>query len=387
MLYIEHATIYTPDEVIADGAVLVDNDRCHTIDGAQDLTPPADATRIDGTGKLLVPGFIDLQFNGGFGEDFTQDPATIWPVAEKLPRYGVTSFLPTIITSPLSVVRSAQEVLDDEPANFAGAEPLGLHLEGPFLNPGKKGAHNPAYLRQPPLAANGDAIAHWSPENHVRLVTLAPELPDALAMVQTLSERGVIVGAGHSVATLAEATAGFDAGVRYGTHLFNAMPAIHHREPGLPGALLSDERVTIGVVPDGVHVHPALLKVVWAAAAHRLNVVTDAMAAMGNPAGTYILGDYQVTVDATTARLSDGTLAGSIVTMDAALRNLIAYTGCDLQEALSTITRIPADLLGLHTRKGRIAPGFDADLVLLSPELEVAITIAKGKIVYERNAK
>ena len=384
MLYIEHATIYTPDEVIADGAVLVGDDgRCHTIDDSTHLTRPDGATVIDGTGKLLVPGFIDLQFNGGFGEDFTQNPATIWPIAEKLPRYGVTSFLPTIITSPLEVGRAAQEVLDDTPANFVGAEPLGLHLEGPFLNPAKKGAHNPAYLRQPKLEAVGD----WSPENHVRLVTLAPELPEALAMVQTLSERGVIVSAGHSLATLAEATAGFNAGVRYGTHLFNAMPAIHHREPGLPGALLSDERVTIGIIPDGVHVHPALVKMVWEAAGHRLNVVTDAMAAMGNPAGTYVLGDYEVTVDATTARLADGTLAGSIVTMDAALRNLVAYTDCDLTEALATITTIPADLLGLHTRKGRIAPGFDADLVLLSPDLEVEMTITKGKIVYERNAK
>ena len=192
-------------------------------------------TNINAAGLILAPGFIDLQFNGAFGDDFTADPATIWRVAEQLPRYGVTAFLPTIITAPLEKVAAGQKVVTDgRPDRFRGAWPLGLHVEGPFLNPQKKGAHNPKHLRLPSV----EAVAGWSPETGVRLVTLAPELPGALEMIVALADRGVLVSAGHSMATFDQAVAGFDAGARYGTHLFNAMPTLGHRDPGLAGALL-----------------------------------------------------------------------------------------------------------------------------------------------------
>ncbi|NJN54054.1 MAG: amidohydrolase family protein, partial [Anaerolineae bacterium] len=193
---------------------------------------------------------------------------------------------------------------------------------------------------------------------------------------------GIIVSAGHSMASFAEAKAGFDAGIRYGTHLFNAMPPLHHREPGLVGALLEDDRVTIGIIPDGIHVHPALVKLAQQTASSRLNVVTDAMAALGMPPGDYDLGDFQVTVDATTCRLPDGTLAGSILGMDTAVRNLLNYTGCSLAEAVATVTSTPADLLRL-AHKGRIMPGADADLVLLTPDCHVAMTLVAGNVVYD----
>jgi N-acetylglucosamine-6-phosphate deacetylase len=227
-----------------------------------------------------------------------------------------------------------------------------------------------------------EAVDNWSPETQVRLVTLAPELPGALPVISALAERGVVVSAGHSLASFAEAMAGFAAGVRYGTHLFNAMPALHHRDPGLVGALLEDERVIVGLIPDGVHVHPALVKLAWQAAAPRLNVVTDAMAALGMAPGRYDLGDFQVTVDETTCRLPDGTLAGSVLGMDTAVRNLITYTGCTLAEAIATVTSVPADLLGLGHHKGSIAPGYDADMVLLTPDLQVAMTIVHGEVIY-----
>ena len=293
----------------------------------------------------------------------------------------MTSFLPTIITSPLTAVAAAQKVITSSPpTGFQGATPLGLHLEGPFLHRDKKGAHNPDYLRLP----TETAVANWSPENGVCLVTLAPELMGSLDVIRILTGRGVVVSAGHSTATFAQATAGFDAGICYGTHLFNAMPPLHHREPGLAGALLADERATVGLIVDSEHVHPELVKIVWELAGNDcLNLVTDAMAALGMPPGNYQLGDFEVMVDETTARLPAGTLAGSVLRMDTAVRNFITYTGCTLAEALSTVTSTPANLLNLP-HKGRIAPHCDADLVLLTQDLQVHTTFINGQIVYQK---
>jgi N-acetylglucosamine-6-phosphate deacetylase len=263
---------------------------------------------------------------------------------------------------------------------------LGLHVEGPFLNPQKKGAHNAAYLRtlDPEVVAQ---CRDWSPESGVRLVTLAPELPGALEWASTLTGRGVVVSSGHSMATYAEALAGFDAGTRYGTHLFNAMPALHHREPGLIGALLTDERPAVGLIVDGIHVHPAAVQMVWKILGkERLSLITDAMAAQGMPPGRYLLGDYEVVVDESSARLVDGTLAGSILSLDAALRNLMAFTGCSFRDALPTVTTVPAALLGIEDRRGRLAPGLAADLALLTPDLEVVTTIVGGRVVYTRDS-
>ncbi|MBP7999611.1 MAG: N-acetylglucosamine-6-phosphate deacetylase [Chloroflexi bacterium] len=383
MLYIHHATILTPHTTIPDGAILIDRGRIVAVGPGQNIPRPEDIPTIDATGLTLVPGFIDLQLNGGFGHDFTQNPETIWTVAAKLPQTGVTTFLPTIITSPLHAVEQAQKQWQEgRPASFGGAEPMGLHLEGPFLHPNKKGAHNPRWLRRPSL----EAIRSWTWENGIRLVTLAPELPQALDLITVLASRGIIVSAGHSQATLEEATTGFNAGIRYATHLFNAMTAMHHREPGLVAAALSDPRLIIGILPDGIHVHPHWVKLAWQLTGpNRLNLVTDAMAALLMPPGTYYLADQTVIVDETGAHLADGTLAGSVISMDQALRNLMAYTGCSLKEALPTVTSTPADLLGLGQRKGTIAPNYDADLVLLDVRQRVQKVLLAGEIIYSRD--
>jgi N-acetylglucosamine-6-phosphate deacetylase len=255
---------------------------------------------------------------------------------------------------------------------------LGLHLEGPFLNPAKRGAHNLAHLRLPDV----NAVAGWSPSNGVRLVTLAPELPGALDVVRVLREHGVAVSAGHSTATYEEARTGLEAGITYGTHLFNAMPPLEHRAPGLAAALLADPRAVAGLIPDGIHLHPAVVKLIWQSkGVAGVNIVTDAMGALGMPPGKYKLGDFEVTVDETSARLGDGRLAGSILSLDQAVRNFIAFTGCSLNEALETVTATPAKVLGL-TERGQIAPGFVADMVLLTPDLRVVKTFANGKIGY-----
>jgi N-acetylglucosamine-6-phosphate deacetylase len=208
---------------------------------------------------------------------------------------------------------------------------------------------------------------------------MAPELPGALDVISALSSRGVLVSIGHSNATFEQAAAAFDAGARYGTHLFNAMSALGHRDPGVPGALLTDPRPTVGIIADGVHTHRAVVRLVWQVlGARRMNLVTDAMAALGMPSGRHVLGDFEVVVDATSARLADGTLAGSILSLDQALRNLVDITGCSLAEALPTVTTTPARAIGLDHERGRIAPGCIADMVLLSADLRVSVTITEG---------
>ncbi|MCG3142352.1 MAG: N-acetylglucosamine-6-phosphate deacetylase [Anaerolineae bacterium] len=375
--YLSGARLVTAHADIANAALVVENARIAAVGGAAAMTPPAHARALDVSKFILVPGFIDLQFNGGFGHDFTAQPETIWQVAQELPRHGVAAFLPTIITAPFEKIQRAQSVLQNgAPENFRGATPLGLHLEGPFLNPQKRGAHNVAYMRLP----DASSVRDWTPQNFVRLVTLAPELDGAREVIRALCENGVVVSAGHSMATFEEAQRAFDAGIAYGTHLFNAMPPLDHRAPGLAGALLNDARVTVGIIPDAIHVHPALVDLALRqkTAAH-LNVVTDAMAALGMTPGKYLLGDFTVQVDETSARLEDGRLAGSILNLRDALVNLMRFTRCALSDALATMTTTPARVLHLENERGDIAPGYFADLVLLTADLRVAATMVQGQ--------
>ncbi len=382
MLSIQNATLYSPDQRIDNADVLVEAAQITQVGVRGQIDRPHTARVIDAAGLLLVPGFIDLQLNGAFGHDFTASPNTIWPVAAGLPRFGVTAFLPTIITSPPEAVAEAQRILTvQKPEGYQGAEPLGLHLEGPFLNPTKKGAHNPAYLRTP----DRSLISDWTPEQGVRLVTLAPELPGALELVEQLTTRGVVVSAGHSLATFSQAQAGLNAGITYGTHLFNAMPPLGHRDPGLAGALLTHKPCVTGIIPDGIHTHPAVVDLIWEAKGrHGVNLVSDAMAALGMPPGQYHLNDFEVVVTESDARLADGTLAGSILPLDVALRNLINFTGCSLSDALAAITTTPATVLGISHQRGRVAPGLIADLVLLNQDVEVVFTITRGQITYQK---
>jgi N-acetylglucosamine-6-phosphate deacetylase len=356
--------------------MLISGETISAIGREGNFTCPPKAQRMDVEGQLLVPGFIDLQINGAFGMDFTSDPGTIWKVGEGLPAFGVTSFLPTIISAPPDAVRSAQTVLKNGPPHgYHGARAIGLHLEGPYLNPEKSGAHQAEYLCVP----DPQVYEHWNPANFVRLVTLAPELPGAIAAIHTLDKHRVIVSAGHSQANSEQSQAGIDAGIRYGTHLFNAMPRFEARQPGLTGVLLADKRISCGLIADGCHLHPLTLALAWQILGEqRANLVSDSIAAMGMPPGEYQLGGRRVVADGTTARLSNGVLAGSLLSLDQALRNLIKFAGCSLEAAISTVTEVPARLLHLDTFLGRIAVGAKADLVLLSDDLQVLTVWVNG---------
>jgi N-acetylglucosamine-6-phosphate deacetylase len=371
--------------LLLDGAHLVDGRRVsiHVLDGligaladAHDMLPP-DARRVGVEGLIAAPGFIDLQVNGAAGHDITDASASMWAIGESMARHGVTAFLATIVSSERGTVDRAIDAWRQGPAS-AGAVPIGLHVEGPFLAPGRAGAHRPEHLRLPDL---GEA-AGWTPDAGVRMVTLAPELPGALELIAELAARNVVVAAGHTDADAATGRAAVDAGVRYATHLLNAMRPLHHREPSLAAALLVDDRVTIGVIGDGLHVAPEMLAVArHVAGPGRLSLVSDAMAGLDMSPGRVRLGDVEVEVGPDGARLSDGTLAGAIAGLDAGVRTLVA-TGCPVDEALAAVTSTPAALLGLHDGRGRLEVGGRADITLLTPELEVAATLVAGEVAW-----
>ena len=288
---------------------------------------------------------IDLQVNGAGGFDLTGEPEAVWKVGATLTRFGVTAFLPTMVSPAWDVVDRGRAALRaGPPPGYAGATPLGWHVEGPFLAPSRAGAHDPAALRDPSV----EAVAGWSPDSGIRMVTLAPELPGALEVVRSLVANGVVVSAGHSAATYDQAAAGFEAGIRGVTHLFNAMAPLDHREPGLVGAALADDRVTVWLIPDGLHVHPTVVRLVRRTVGpERLAIVSDAISALGVGPGRHHLAGRDIEVDATSARLPGGVLAGSVIGLDEGVRNLAAFAGCSLDEARLAATRVPARLLGL----------------------------------------
>ncbi len=347
------------------------------------ITPGRDSGADISTDGVIAPGFLDIQVNGAYGYDFTNDAISVTKVAEKLPETGVTGFVPTIITSQFDTYAQRQrEVGEAMRANSPGAHILGVHLEGPYLNPVRKGAHPPAYIRKIDV---GEILA-WADPAVTRTITLAPELDGALEAIRALRKAGFVVSAGHSNATFAQAMDGFEAGIKWGTHLYNAMSPFQHREPGLVGALLVAP-IPCGLIVDGIHSHPATIKVAWKCKGPgRITLVTDCMEAMGMEPGRYILGHHTVVVDNTSARLEDGTLAGSILKKDEAVRNKMDFSGCTLAEAVRMASTTPARLLGLES-KGAIAPGMDADLVVLSPKSHITHTLVDGKVVFERNTQ
>ncbi len=294
---------------------------------------------------------------------------------------GVTSYLPTLISAPRDLYHETLPKLADlaREGNLDGAEILGVHLEGPFISPNRRGAHPTAHV-VPPDPGLLDELLDLGP---VRMLTLAPELEGASELVKSAGRRGVVVSAGHSDATFDFAYSTFEevAGI---THLFNGMSPLHHREPGIPGAAFAHPRVTCGVIADGRHVHPEVVALAFRALGpDRLYLTTDAIAAAGMELGEYSLATSRVYLDDSgVPTLEDGTLAGSVLAMDEALKNILAFTGCTIPEAIRMAAATPARLVGEGERKGRLAPGYDADITILRPDLSVEAVYKSGSRIY-----
>lgn len=307
-----------------------------------------------------VPGLVDAQVNGAAGIDLTAEPHRLWEVAAALPAYGVVAFVPTVITSdPAAREQALATFRAGPPAGWSGAEPLGLHFEGPMIAPGRKGAHPERWLRPPSL----DLVDGWSREAGVLMATVAPELPGALEVIAALASRDVVVSVGHTDATAAQVAAAVEAGARCVTHLGNAMRPLLPREPGPVGAAFGGDGLVAGLIVDGHHLDPLFVRTAWRALGpDRFLLVSDTTAALGLPDGRTRLGDQDVVVAGGTVRLADGTLAGSAASVLDGLRVLVAQTGCSPAEAVATATTTPLALLGLPPRE---------ETIELSDELEL----------------
>jgi N-acetylglucosamine-6-phosphate deacetylase len=326
--------------------------------------------RSNGRGTA-VPGFVDLQVNGFAGVDFLRADADGYRRAgEALLESGVTSYLPTLVSAPEAALVAA---LREVPGDSAGPRVLGVHVEGPFLAPGRLGVHLAEARRDPDPALLERLLA----AGPVRLLTLAPELPGAGELIDLLVARGVAVSLGHTDATADEAHAAFDRGARSVTHLFNAMRPFSHRDPGVVGAALARADVTVQIILDGFHLAAETAAFVWRAAAGRVALVTDAVAGAGVGDGSYTLGTVAVDVADGAARGPNGELAGSVLTMIDAVRNLVAL-GAPLAEAVLAATTVPATLLG-EKAVGRLDAGLPADVVVLDDNLEIEKVLVGGR--------
>ena len=326
---------------------------------------------------LICPGFIDLQINGAFGIDVSPDENELRELAARLPQTGTTAFLPTAISWPGERYETFLEVLE-RASSARGSRILGAHIEGPFLSPERKGAHDPENLREVDLGLLKDILG----AGPVSVMTVAPELEDAEKAAGLLHENGTVASIGHTNATYEEILHAIDAGFSKATHLYNAMSPFEHRAPGAMGAVLTDDRVRAGIIADGVHVHEGALRLAYRQkGVEGLALVTDAMEAAGMDDGEYELSGRTVRLEDGFVCLPDGTLAGSSLTMDGAVRNAVKFLDIPVQEAVRMASETPAEILGLP-RKGKIKPGADADLAVLDREGFVQETIVAGETVY-----
>jgi N-acetylglucosamine-6-phosphate deacetylase len=330
--------------------------------------------------SVVSPGLIDLQVNGAFGVEVGTSADALRHLAAQLPSTGVTGFLPTLVSSLGDLYPRAFSAFE-EARDATGAVPLGLHVEGPFLSHQRPGVHRLQAINE----ASAEIFEGWLGAEAVRLVTLAPERDGAKERIRRLRERGIVVTLGHTNATYEEFVQGIDEGATMVTHLYSAMSGFLHRAPGAVGAALVDDRVTCGLIVDGVHSHAASVALaIRAKGPERIALVTDSIAGAGQSPGVYQIDGQDILVEATFARLPDGTLAGSVLTLDQAVRYAVSLGGASIADALRMASEVPARLLGL-SRKGRLAAGADADLVLLDAELGVLATYGRGRAIYRRD--
>jgi len=326
---------------------------------------------------MLLPGLVDIQMNAAFGHDFADPRADVASICRRLPVFGVTGFVPTIVTSAPQIYEPALANLR-HPPTAGESRILGVHIEGPFISPTYRGAHDPAWLRPPSI----EETSRWLAAGDVRWFTLAPELPGALPLISYLVERGVRVSIGHTDATWDQAAAAADAGATLFTHLFNGMRPFRHRDPGVVGYALASG-LTAGFIGDGKHVAFETLRMVARIKApDELILITDALAGLGMPPGRYIVAGREYVSDGTLGFLLDGTLTGSLLPMNLALRNMVESVGLDPAVAVGLATLNPARAMGLEGTIGRVEVGRGADLALLDGDWQVQATITGGSLAY-----
>lgn len=372
-LWIENGKIVDPEKVFYDERRLADK-------------------RIDCHGDLIAPGFIDIQINGGFGVDFSHDvdsvDANVRKVARGILAHGVTSFCPTLVTSEPEVYRKVLYSLKKTPGGKHGATVLGAHVEGPFISPDKKGAHQLSSIAT--FEKGFDSLLDvYGNLSNIAIITLAPELSGCMSIIKKLVEQGITVSLGHSSADINIGEQAVSHGASLITHLFNAMLPFHHRDPGLLGLLSSDNidssKVYYGIISDGVHTHPSALRIAYSTHPKGLVLVTDALSALGLGEGTHYLGDRAIEIKNNCAYIAGtSTLCGSITPFNACVQFFKRSTRCSLVEALEVSSLHPATALGIQKQKGTLDFGADADFVILDDRLNVKSTWIAGECVYSK---
>jgi N-acetylglucosamine-6-phosphate deacetylase len=379
--YLEASQMFSSAGVVQHPRVIVEDGIITHVGNRDDVVFPADANISSHPNAALAPGFIDIHIHGSGGHDVMEGtPEALLAVERAMARHGVTSYLATTVTAPIpdtleSLKRLGEWIASDrDPAGRA--VPLGIHLEGPFISHAKRGVHPPSHIQAPSIELFDRFNAASS--GNVRLMTVAPEGEHAEALISHASSEGVVISVGHSDATREQTRKAIASGARHATHAFNAMRPLDHREPGILGAVLTDERVSAEVIADGVHVHPDIVKLlVNAKSVHGVLLVTDAISATGMGDGTYQLGGFKVEVRGDRCEF-EGRLAGSVLTLDRAVRNVAHFASVSMCEAVLMASVNPARLLGL-TDRGDIRKGMVADVNVLDNDGKVVKTFHAGR--------
>jgi N-acetylglucosamine-6-phosphate deacetylase len=379
--------LLTPLERIEDAALVMEDGIISALGPRADVSLPANARTIDFGDSILTPGMIDIHVHGGAGHDVMEGSGESLAAIERLMfRHGVTSYCPTTVTASmdetLKALAALAKAMEDQEHRGSDhperARSLGIHLEGPFLSHARRGVHPSMYLQR----ASAEIFNQmWDAAGgRVRILTIAPEVEGALDLISDVSQRGVCVSIGHSNANLAQANAGIEAGAHHATHSFNAMRRLDHRDPGLLGAILTDRGLTADIIADGIHVEPVVVDLfLRAKGVDGAVLITDGISATGMPDGTYRLGSFEVQLRDSRCE-SHGKLAGSVLTMDRAVRNVMAFANLSFQNSIRLATLNPARVLGIEHHKGVLRVGADADIVVLSPAGDVMRTIVGGML-------
>ncbi len=339
---------------------------------------------IDAAGKIVSPGFIDIHMHGIKGNDLMQGNATaICKMASEVIKHGVTSFTPATVTACIQDIQNALKAFEYARSSqdlYKQAQLLGVHLEGPLINPLKKGAHDEKYILAPTIENFLKACGQY--EDMIDTVTLSPELTGAQELIKYLYRKGIKIALGHTDASYKDTEHAVYCGASRITHVFNCMKGIHHRQPGILGAALDIDHLYCEIIGDMIHLHPAIIRlIIKAKGSDRCILITDSMEATGLEDGRYRLGSMDVYVSNGCAKLADGSLAGSTLTMDVAVKNIVNEVGIELADVLKMATLNPAKAIGIDSHKGRIYPGYDADIVILDDELKVDKIIVRGRLM------
>ena len=374
--------VILPDKVLAKGVVEITGERITDIYAQSDRTWDGRSYFLDHSGHYISPGFVDLHIHGALGRDFMDaDMESFNIIGGHLARTGVTAFLATTLSAPVKSILMVIETVQRSPEYPLVSKPLGVHIEGPFLNVKQRGAQNAEFIKE--ITDEDVRVLIEATHGIKTIVTLAPEVKDNMRFIETLKKNGIVVSIGHSGATYEQTLAGIKAGISHATHFFNAMPEFRHREPGVVGAILESENVTVELICDGIHVHPASIRLVLERKGlENVCLITDSILAAGLGDGDYILGKLNITVRGDETRLKDGSsLAGSVLTLNKAVKNVLDWTDLSINQVVQMASLNPARVLGLHKDMGSVEKGKFANLTVFDKTFQVKQTYVYGKPV------